>query len=61
MPICPMDLERCDRPECAGKYCGKVDEFALEPCVGCGYLIVMRRGGFCVECITVATTNEPET
>ena len=60
MSICPVDLERCDRPECAGGHCELAGELRLAPCADCGYLIVMRGAVICVDCIGVELVEATE-
>jgi hypothetical protein len=60
MAICPMDLEICERPGCAGGRCEESGELRLAPCVGCGYLFVLRGAGYCVECLAIEITETKE-
>jgi len=60
MSICPVDLERCDRPECTGGHCQLSGEFRLAPCAGCGYLIMLRRAVICVDCTSVELIEATE-
>ena len=60
MALCPLDLEFCDRPECAGVHCPQTGELQVTPCVKCGYLIVLRGAGMCVDCISVELSAVPE-
>ena len=60
MPICPLDLEHCDRPDCAGGCCEMSGDARLAPCVDCGYLVVIRGPGICVECLAIDITAATE-
>ena len=48
--ICPFDLEYCARKACASRHCEKSGERPLDPCAGCGTLVVVRGVGICVDC-----------
>jgi hypothetical protein len=58
--ICPSDLEYCDRSECAGGNCKRTGERALNPCHGCGSLVVIRGIGICVDCTSGEATGRKE-
>ena len=60
MTICPVDLECCDRAECTGGRCERSGDARLAPCVGCGYLIVLRGAVICVDCISVELVEATE-
>jgi hypothetical protein len=60
MTLCPVVLERCDRPECAGGRCEESAELMLAPCAGCGYLVVMRGAGICVDCLVIELKQTTE-
>ena len=60
MPLCPVDLERCDRPQCAGGRCEESGELMLLPCAGCGYLLVLRGGVICVDCLAIELKQTTE-
>lgn len=58
MPLCPLDLEYCNRPECNGRHCAESGDAVLVPCVECGYLIVVRARGVCPECVAAELAKE---
>lgn len=60
MIVCPVDLQHCDRPACAGGHCEIAGELRMLPCYDCGYLIVRRGAGLCVECVTIALVETSE-
>ena len=60
MTLCPVDLDICARPECAGLYCAQSGESRLVPCLECGVLIVLRGAVICIDCLTVESVQPAE-
>ena len=58
MILCPVELECCSRPECAGGECQQCGERMSPPCAQCGFVIVLQAG--CVECAVVEACRPPE-
>ncbi len=48
--LCPQDLEPCERALCAGGHCEKSGERKINPCEGCGSLVMVRGVAICVDC-----------
>lgn len=48
--LCPQDLEPCERALCAGGHCEKSGERKINPCQGCGSLVMVRGVAICADC-----------
>ena len=51
MPICPVELDHCQKRECQQGYCRLSGERVLHACDDCGELTLIRSIRICVACV----------